>query len=838
MDRREMQARPRRPVNDRFVLWPIIAIGVLLFTLACIFWKSPDPYHYGCIVLLASAASGFTISMPGISGSLTANFLFILYALVAFSWQETVVMASFLAMMQSLTHLSRIKQWSRLRAVQTAFNVALAAVSASVAYGAAELSVLQGAYLETSVRLFAGAVALFVSNNLPAAYMIAQQDGKRFAQVWRECFMWAMPYYILGAAASGLGLVARDHVGWQTALMIVPILYLVYRSYRLYLAQIADEKKHVSDMASLHMRTIEALALAIEAKDSNSHEHLHRVQVYATGIADQIGLTCDEISAVRAAALLHDIGKLAVPEHIISKRGELTVEELERVKIHPVIGAEILERVRFPYPVEPIVRWHHERWDGHGYPDGLQAEKIPIGARILSVVDEFDSLAARFQNAASDRPLDEAMSEISKQAGKAFDPRIIEILRVTYRDLERRTVETANGRSRLSGDTGASGPGADAAPAAGYASENSLKSEGGSTASSSDFLHSIASARQEVHTLFELAQDLGNSLSIEETLSVLTCRMQGIVPHDCLVIYLVSQNRLNARHCAGRARPRWLGTSMEIGAGLSGWVAENRKPILNGNPAVEPGYVHSDPVLLKSALSVPLEGVSGSVMGVMTLYSTAKDAFSRDHLRILLAASSKVALSVENALKFLDAENSATTDYLTKLPNARSLYQHLDQQLQLCERNNMPCTVLVCDLDGFKQVNDRFGHLEGNNVLRVVSNGMRDICRVFDYVARMGGDEFVVVLPGMKPEDVQHKCSELERIAIDAGYQITGESVLAMSIGASSFPEDGRDRESLLQVADERMYAQKKINKQRLAEKNQTGPGQWRSFEPPKTTVR
>ncbi|BDC51294.1 hypothetical protein F183_A36100 [Bryobacterales bacterium F-183] len=750
-------------------------------------------------------------------------------------------MAAFLAVMQSLTRLSISTGVSKLRWEQLLFNFSLASLSASAAYGAAELSVLQGAYLEASVRLFAGAVALFISNNLPAAYMIAQHDGRRFSHVWRECFMWAMPYYILGAAASGVGLVARDHVGWQTALMIVPILYLVYRSYRLYLAQIADEKKHVSDMASLHMRTIEALALAIEAKDSNSHEHLHRVEMYATGIADQLGLTSDEINAVRAAALLHDIGKLAVPEHIISKRGELTVEELERVKIHPVIGAEILERVRFPYPVEPIVRWHHERWDGRGYPDGLRGEDIPIGARILSLVDEFDRLAVGFQSAGSRQPLDEAMSEIAKQGGKAFDPRLIEVLRVTYRDLEKKTVETANDRSRLSGDTGA---GRTAAPAAGFAVESgtlvTTSTDGSLTPATSptDFLHSIASARQEVHTLFELAQDLGNSLSIEETLSVLTCRMQGIVPHDCLVIYLVSQNRLNARHCAGRARPRWLGTPMEIGAGLSGWVAENRKAILNGNPAVEPGYSHSDPVLLRSALAVPLEGVSGNIMGVMTLYSTAKDAFSRDHLRILLAASSKVALSVENALKFLDAENSATTDYLTKLPNARSLYQHLDQQLALCSRNNMTCTVLVCDLDGFKQVNDRFGHLEGNNVLRVVSTGMRDVCRVFDYVARMGGDEFVVVLPGMRPEDVQQKCEELERIAVDAGFQITGERVLAMSIGAANFPEDGRDRESLLQVADERMYAQKKINKQRLAELAKPGLGQWRSHEPPKTTVR
>ena len=151
---------------------------------------------------------------------------------------------------------------------------------------------------------------------------------------------------------------------------------------------------------------------------------------------------------------------------------------------------------------------------------------------------------------------------------------------------------------------------------------------------------------------------------------------------------------------------------------------------------------------------MPLEGLSGAI-GVMTLYRAESDAFSRDHLRILLAISSKVSLAIENALNFRQVEDSATTDYLSGLPNARSLFLRLDSELARCKRNREPLSVVVCDLDGFKQINDRFGHLEGNKVLRLVAEALRNRCREYDYVARMGGDEFVLLLPGSDRKSIQ-----------------------------------------------------------------------------------
>jgi diguanylate cyclase (GGDEF)-like protein len=254
-----------------------------------------------------------------------------------------------------------------------------------------------------------------------------------------------------------------------------------------------------------------------------------------------------------------------------------------------------------------------------------------------------------------------------------------------------------------------------------------------------------------------------------------------------------------------------------LGQGLSGWVAANRKPIVNGNPSVEPGYLNDSSKFstLRSAISVPLEGVHG-VLGVLSLYKAEADAFTQDHLRVLLAISSKVALSIENALKYQQAESSATTDYLTTLPNARSLFLHLDQELARCKRSNASVAVMVCDLDGFKQINDRFGHFEGNKVLRIFANSLRNICREYDYVARMGGDEFIVIAPGMTREAAEERADAMNKLALEAGREVCGEDLLSISVGVAFFSEDGSDAEQLLAEADRRMYIVKQIHHEKL----------------------
>ncbi|MDX1981485.1 MAG: diguanylate cyclase, partial [Bryobacteraceae bacterium] len=479
-----------------------------------------------------------------------------------------------------------------------------------------------------------------------------------------------------------------------------------------------------------------------------------------------------------------------------------------------IVGAEILERVQFPYPVVPIVRAHHEKWDGNGYPNGLKGEEIPMGARILSAVDFLDALA-------SDRPyrralpLDGAMEMLISESGKSFDPRVVDVLRRRYKELEHlaRTGPRVTTLATLSKDAKVE---RGLAPAAGFEATAVAEAAVRGPERSTDFVSSIAAARQEVQGLFELATELGRSLSLQDTLTVMASRLQRMIPHDSVSIYVLRDKVLRPEYVNGEESELFRSAEIPLGEGVSGWVAGNRKPMLNGSPAVEFGYLQDPKVTsrMQSALSVPLDGVMG-VLGAVTLYSRNANAFNRDHLRVLLVISSKLAASVENALKYEKAESVATTDYLTGLPNARSLFLHLDAEVKRCQREASALTVLVCDLDGFKQVNDRFGHLAGNQLLSMVGAGFREVCREYDYVARMGGDEFVIVLPGITDEAVRTKLVAFSDAVHRSGLEICHEAVVAMSVGEACYPGDGEDAEQLLAQADRRMYKNKRERKMR-----------------------
>jgi diguanylate cyclase (GGDEF)-like protein/putative nucleotidyltransferase with HDIG domain len=549
------------------------------------------------------------------------------------------------------------------------------------------------------------------------------------------------------------------------------------------------------------------LALAIEAKDQTTHDHLQRVRVYAVEVAKELKVDAEGMAALQAAALLHDIGKLAIPEHIISKPGRLTPEEFEKMKIHPLVGAEILERVRFPYPVVPIVRAHHEKFDGTGYPMGLKGAQIPIGARILAAVDFLDALASDRQYRRA-LPLHEAMARLSDESGKSFDPQVVKVLERKYVELEQLVHQRTDsmGKQKLSTEVKDQDPKMEPTikPAAGF------QAQGKGQVQERSFLSSIAAARQEAQTLFELSQDLGASLSLGETLSVFAVKLRRAMPYDAIAIYVRHGEELVPEYVNGDNFRLFASLRIPIGQGLSGWVAQNLKPILNGNPSVEPGYLNdaSKYSTLNSALAVPLEGLQG-VVGVVALYHAEKDFFTSDHLRILLAVSSKMALAIENAMKYEQAESSAVTDYLTGLPNARSLFLQLDRELARCKRDNKTLTVMVADLDGFKQINDRFGHLEGNRVLRLFAHSLKETSREYDYVARMGGDEFVVIAPGLTGEATARKAEQMRELAKQAGKDICNEDILSLSVGKAVYPEDGMDAEKILSEADKRMYLQK-----------------------------
>jgi diguanylate cyclase (GGDEF)-like protein/putative nucleotidyltransferase with HDIG domain len=793
---RDMSAAPR------LFIGVVVVCGTAVLTYSVLHGRSENPLKFFCYLVIALAASRLKVNLPGITGTMSVNFLFLLLGVLELSLSEAMALGCAAVVVQCFDR-------DRPIPIQVAFNVCSTALAIAVTFAAYRYSLTHRAVSNPSTLLFLAACVYFVANTLPVAAVISLTERRSLRKIWADCYFWSFPYYLVGAGVAGMMSWLHGFTDWQTSLLTLPVVYLIYRSYRLYLGKLEDEKRHVEEMADLHMRTIEALALAIEAKDQTTHDHLQRVRVYAVEVAKELKVDREGMEALQAAALLHDIGKLAIPEHIISKPGRLTPEEFEKMKIHPLVGAEILERVRFPYPVVPIVRAHHEKFDGTGYPNGLRGTDIPIGARILAAVDFLDALASDRQYRRA-LPLNEAMARLVDESGKSFDPQVVRVLQRRYVELEQLVHQRTDSLSKqkLSTDVEVKDPNVKTEPtikpAAGF------EAQGKRQGPERSFLGSIAAARQEAQTLFELSQDLGASLSLGETLSVFAVKLRRAMPYDAIAIYVRHGEELVPEYVNGDNFRLFASLRIPIGQGLSGWVAQNLKPILNGNPSVEPGYLN-DPSkysTLNSALAVPLEGLQG-VVGVVALYHAEKDFFSSDHLRILLAVSSKMALAIENAMKYEQAESSAVTDYLTGLPNARSLFLQLDKELARCKRDTKTLTVMVADLDGFKQINDRFGHLEGNRVLRLFAHSLKETSREYDYVARMGGDEFVVIAPGITAEAAARKAEQMRDLAKQAGKDICNEDILSLSVGKSVYPDDGIDAEKILSEADKRMYLQK-----------------------------
>src|ERR1700690_2582718 len=405
------------------------------FWVALTNWQSTDPLKFFCYLAAALLASSLKIKLPGINGTMAVNFLFILLGVLEMSFGETLVIGFAAVLVQSYWKSSNLKP------IHVLFNLSQLPVGTAASYGVYKLVTTNGLPRNAPLALLLVAITYFAFNTLAMATIIRLTENKPVLKVWSETYFWSFPYYLVGAAIAGLVSFWNRHIGWQSSLLVLPPVYLMYRSYRLYLGKLEDETRHAEQVSNLHLRTIESLALAIEAKDHTTHDHLQRVRIYAMELAKDLGLTEDETEALRAASVLHDIGKLAVPEHIISKPGKLTPEEFEKMKIHPVVGAEILEQVEFPYPVVPIVSAHHEKWDGSGYPNGLKGEAIPLGARILAAVDCLDALATDRQYRRA-LPLDEAMKVVQKESGTSFDPRVVEALTKHYVALEKMAKES------------------------------------------------------------------------------------------------------------------------------------------------------------------------------------------------------------------------------------------------------------------------------------------------------------------------------------------------------------------------------------------------------------
>ncbi len=613
-----------RSFGVRAFIGAMALAGCVCLVFALREWHPIDALKFGCYLAVALLASSLKVTLPGIEGTLSANFLFTLLAIIELTLPQALIIGIASTLGQFYWRPAR-----QVKVVQLIFNLSQVTVASTIAYSAYRLMLIHVPNASEPLSLLVATIVYFGCNSAAMSTIIGLTESKSVFKVWSESYLWSSAYYLVGGAAAGLISLLNRHVGWQSSLLVLPPIYLIYRSYRWHLDRLETEARMAEQASNIHLRTIEALALAIEAKDESTSEHLQRVRVYAMEVAKELGLSADERDALKAAAVLHDIGKLAVPEHIISKPGKLTPEEFEKMKIHPVVGAEILEQVHFPYPVVPIVRAHHEKWDGTGYPSGLAGEAIPIGARILAAVDCLDALASDRQYRKA-LPLDDAMAELTSEAGTSFDPRVVAILQRRYVELEKMAKEhPLHAASKLSTDLKVKrGSG----PAAGFAEP----AEDSRSSIPENFRTRISCARKECDRIVHISHACDGLLGIEEIGALLSVRLKPIVWFDAFALYCLRNGVLVPAFVTGQNSTVFASLRIPLGEGLSGWVAQNRMLMLNGNPSVEPGYLN-DPTTystLRSALAVPVEKQS-AVAAVLALYRSGQDAFTVDDLQVL-----------------------------------------------------------------------------------------------------------------------------------------------------------------------------------------------------------
>jgi diguanylate cyclase (GGDEF)-like protein/putative nucleotidyltransferase with HDIG domain len=803
------------PIAARLYVGAVIAAGAALFVTHFPVAILEDRGRLSLFLLLmalSAITSVFKVNLPlARSGStMSVSYAVDFAALLMLGPDETMLVAAASAYSQCSF---RIKERNPLH--RTFFSMACLVVTVQAA-GQAYLLLggHPGNFTFTGLPkpLVGAATTYFVVNTLAIAAAIALSTRQTIVKVWNENFLWSAPSYFVGAGAAAIAawMIRGVSAHWITPLALAP-LYLTYRTYKVYLGRIEDEQRHVREMADLHLATIEALALAIDAKDQTSQSHIRRVQLYAASVAKSLGMSDNDVQGVKTAALLHDIGKLAVPEHILSKPGPLTPEEFQKIRAHPKVGADIVSSVPFPYPVAPLILSHHERWDGKGYPTGLKGEEIPLGARILSVVDYFDALMAErpYHKAMS---FDAAVGLLRQESGKGLDPAVVAKFIELLPSLQQEAARLEVAMRKPAVDAGGQALGRPAPE---------LTVEGGKK----NVFEDIALAHREIYALYEIAQAMGTSLGVSDTMALIAAKLSNLVPFSCAALFLFDEETetLRCRFATGVDAEVIQQIAVHNGEGLTGWVARNRRPLVNARPSADLEAAGLPTTTsLQSALVCPLL-FNDQFIGTLSVYHTDAAFYRDDHRRLLDRVSEQAGAVIKNSILFEQTQSDSLTDPLTGLPNTRYLFMQLTRELSRAERLQSEISLMVMDLDSFKEINDNHGHHVGDRALCEIARVLRTTIRPYDICVRYAGDEFIVVMSGCGSEEAEQKRDELQR-SIDAVFfeARPGKRIrLGVSIGTAVFPHDGNSYETLLAGADSRMYQNKAERKRRLREDEQ-----------------
>ncbi len=658
-------------------------------------------------------------------------------------------------------------------------------------------------YLFPAIFLLTGYYLLWTLLNVTRLCLI--ESSVAFFVIWkRQCLIQTLFFL---SVAIGMALVNyfTQTIGVRIALLLIPFVLFAASTYQIYASNLRESSRRLSEHSQLQASIIETLALAIDAKDHTTHSHVRRVQAYALGIAQSLGIDDEEeMAALQTAALLHDIGKLAIPEYILSKPGRLTDIEFAKMVKHVEIGANILEPIPFPYPVVSIIRHHHERHDGTGYPYGLQGEAIPLGSRILAVADCFDALTAPRPYRDPMSPAD-AIALIRRDSGTAFDPLVVRAFLRVAQDLAQQV-------SLIDTDK--------------YANNTHLpQSEPDSPEEQKLWLRKksfteIGRTQQEIFSLYEIFQTLGKSLNAEDTMRIISVKLKSLFPYDSCVIYLKNKKTdtiypaMVTGDFAETLQKNWI----KQGEGLTGYVVAFNQPVVNLDPSHDFQHIPylEMPHTLVNALVFPLQH-DNRAYGAIALYASVQnnEVYSEDHVRLMETISTQAAISIHNALWFESYEENSLTDPLTGLPNSRYMFMAFEQNARKAERFKERMVVLVMDLNHFKEINDQYGHQVGDEVLIKVSEVLQRQMRKYDICIRYAGDEFVAFLYNADRETAEKIVARIKKAVQSLVIQVrSGKEVrLGVSIGMSNYPDDGTELNQLFTLADSEMYSDKATTK-------------------------
>jgi diguanylate cyclase (GGDEF)-like protein/putative nucleotidyltransferase with HDIG domain len=637
------------------------------------------------------------------------------------------------------------------------------------------------------------AITWFFVNTVTVSLVISLSRHERFWPIWREGVTLALLNSLASAAGAGLITLLYRQTEFYIFLLALPIAVIVYQLYNFYIQKYEQAQSHITELNKLYFETIEALASAVDAKDRYTHGHIRRVQAYAVELAGHCGIRDEkQLLAVRAGALLHDIGKIAIPEYILNKPTVLTETEYEKMKIHPVVGATMLSSIRFPFPLVEIVKSHHERWDGNGYPGGLAGEEIPLTARILSLVDCYDALTTnRPYRAPMDR--EKVIELFRREAGHAYDPRVVQTFIENIQLIEAAGKAVVVEKTDLWGikepdkKTSAVRPLEKIQPILSY----------------SKALNADAAIQRELYSVFEFAQADFHCLTPGEIFSFMGRRLANLIHFDTAVFYSASLEEavVAAAHSIGQNSEFFEDLKLPLEQKLTGWVAANNQSLCNLPPFPDfLNFTEPKPAFQISAIA-PINR-HNEVLGAVSLYRTDNVKFTDEEFRRLEIIASQTAILLAKCREQTPGVDSLT-DSLTSLPNSFQLYLMFDSVAVDASRYEYPLTLLSIHLDDMANIRRKWGHLSGDEAIRAVSTYLRRELRDTDLLIRYAAEEFVSVNPKMSREQAENLKSRVQNELDHFNFAVRAQTEipLQVSVGIAVFPDDGVALDLLLSVS-------------------------------------